>query len=206
MFKNTIIVIVFVLGLYYMMCFNTIEGFKNKKFTARCPDVLIQKGSNFYLYNSKLANVPGVNPITFNNLDEYTQFVDWQRSRGIRCPVLYLQHSFDIQGNPIYKARPSPENLKGGAPSSILEGRKAAQTTKLIDANRNDPPYNKNSFPGHDPKMQNVGLNTPLDKMFHEANNNVSPNPMDTTWGGKDYTKALVDRGYYDNRKRTEKK
>ena len=79
---------------------------------------------------------------------------------------------------PVYKARPSPENLKGGLPSSILEGKKAAPSVKLIDAHRSDPPYNTNSFPGHDPHMQNIGLDTPLDKMFHEANYKTSPNPM----------------------------
>jgi hypothetical protein len=24
-----------------------------------------------------------------------------------------------------------------------------------------------------------------------------SPNPMDTNWGGSDYTQGLVDKGYY---------
>ena len=76
------------------------------------------------MYNSKLADVPGVNPITFSNLDEYVQFTDWQRANGIRCPILFLQHSYDIQGNSVYKARPSPENLNGGLPTSILEGKK----------------------------------------------------------------------------------
>ena len=206
MIKNIIIGIIFVLGLYYMTCMNTIEGFKTKQLNDRCPDVLIQKGSAFFLYNSKLANVPGVNPIRFSNLDEYVQFTDWQRSHGIRCPVLYLQHSYDIQGNSVYKARPSPENLKGGLPTRIVEGKKAASSVKLLDAHRSDPPYNTNSFPGHDPQMQNVGLDTPLDKMFHEPNYKVSPNPMDTTWGGQDHTQDLIDKGYYSNREVLKKK
>ena len=59
----------------------------------RCPNLLIQKGCKIYLHNTKIAEVPGVNPIEFNNLEEYTQFIDWQRSQGIRCPVLYLQEN-----------------------------------------------------------------------------------------------------------------
>jgi len=33
--------------------------------------------------------------------------------------------------------------------------------------------------------------------MFHETDSKVSPNPMDTTWGGQEYTKSLIDSGYY---------
>jgi hypothetical protein len=25
----------------------------------------------------------------------------------------------------------------------------------------------------------------------------ISPNPMDSNWGGADYTQSLVDQGYY---------
>ena len=35
----------------------------------------------------------------------------------------------------------------------------------LLNANRNNPPFNKNLFPGFDPENQYVGLFTPLDKM-----------------------------------------
>ena len=44
---------------------------------------------------------------------------------------------------------------------------------------------------------QEIGLNTPLDKMFHENPSGVSPNPMDTNWGGHKYTQNLVNNGYY---------
>ena len=110
--KLSIIIAVFLLGLYFMCRPDVIEGFDNKNHS--CPNILIQKGSQFYLYNSKQANVPGVNPITFDNLEDYTEFLDWQRSQGIRCPVLFLQESYDAQGNAVYNARPSPDNLQGG--------------------------------------------------------------------------------------------
>jgi len=77
------------------------EGFNNN--TGYCPNVLIQKGSEFYLYNSKRAKVPGVNPIKFNTLEDYTEFIKWQRSQGIRCPVLYLQQTYDTQASVKYK-------------------------------------------------------------------------------------------------------
>ncbi len=82
----------------------------------RCPNVLMQKGSKVYLYNTKLAEVPGVNPIMFENLEEYTQFIDWQRSQGIRCPVLYLQETYDATGKLVCKARPCTVEPQGGLP------------------------------------------------------------------------------------------
>ena len=201
MYKFAIIVIIFILGLYFVINNSTIEGYDNK-LHARCPDILIQKGSSFFLYNSKLAKVPGVNPIRFNNLDGYVEFMDWQRSQGIRCPVLYLQESYDAQGNPVLKARPSPTNLQGGLPDYIVQGglpnaTPVVPTTKLTDASRDDAPYNQNSYPGFDGQGQDIGSVTPLDKMFHETNGKVSANPMDTTWGGREYTQSLVDQGKY---------
>ena len=62
----------------------------------------------FHLLNTKLARVPGVNPLTFQNLEEYTEFVKWQRSNGINCPVLFLQHTYNVQGNSEYKVFENP--------------------------------------------------------------------------------------------------
>ena len=76
--------------------------------TDRCPNILIQHGSEIFLYNSKVEKVPGVNPIRFKSLDDYSEFMDWLQGRGIRCPVLFLQFSYDAQGQAVYKMRPSP--------------------------------------------------------------------------------------------------
>ena len=116
MYKLYIILTLFIVGLYFVVTYPSMQegfgggGHSNK----RCPNILIQKGSVFYLYNSKIAKIPGVNPLQFNSLDEYIEFTDWQRSQGIRCPILYLQESYDAQGNPVLKARPSPTDLNGG--------------------------------------------------------------------------------------------
>jgi hypothetical protein len=62
-------IIVFLIGLFfYTKCADPkyAEGLRNNVNTSRCPDLLIQKGSKIYLYNSKLAQVPGVNPIEFD--------------------------------------------------------------------------------------------------------------------------------------------
>ena len=217
-------IVVFLIGLYFYAKGadpKYSEGLTNNTSSGpRCPNLLIQKGSRFYLYNSKLAQVPGVNPIEFDNLEDYTEFLDWQRSQNIRCPVLYLQETYDAQGNRIYKTRPSVSEPQAGLPPSTaapigiasqiqpineppLEqvGDEAyPNPTLLVDATRNDPPYNYNSYPAHDQTDYYIGTTTPLDEMnTAQEKASVSPNPMDPNWGGPEYTQKLVDSGYYAN-------
>ena len=212
-----IIAIIFILGLYFVMAYPTLESFdtmNNKGY--RCPNILFQRGNDFFLYNSKIAKVPGVNPLQFKNLEEYVEFTDWQRRQGIKCPVLYVQEAYDTQGNTVYKARPSPTDMHGGLPDLILNSGHenknimpmppapndimppANNESLLLDAGQDDMPYNINSYPGFDGKNQYIGLETPLDKMYNEVKGSkVSPNPMDVNWGGAKYTDALVNAGYY---------
>jgi hypothetical protein len=216
-------IIIFLLGLYFYIKASDpqyVESLVNNNSNKpRCPNLLIQKGSRFYLYNSKLAKVPGVNPIEFENLEDYTEFLDWQRSQNIRCPVLYLQETYDAQGKPVYKVRPGVSEPQGGLQPSnrmppgiassdgntILESSLGTPNVPaypdpslLVDATRNDPPYNKNSYPAFDESSYYVGRTTPLDAMdIKQENEKFSPNPMDPNWGGVQYTQSLIDKGYY---------
>lgn len=216
-------IIIFLLGLYFYIKASDpqyVESLVNNNSNKpRCPNLLIQKGSRFYLYNSKLAKVPGVNPIEFENLEDYTEFLDWQRSQNIRCPVLYLQETYDAQGKPVYKVRPGVSEPQGGLQPSnrmppgiassdgntILESSLGTPNVPaypdpslLVDATRNDPPYNKNSYPAFDESSYYVGRTTPLDAMdIKQEKEKVSPNPMDPNWGGVQYTQSLIDKGYY---------
>ena len=192
-----LILLVFLSGIYFYAKTsdpNYYEGLTNNN-GLRCPNMLIQKGSKFYLYNSKVAKVPGVNPVEFDNLEEYTEFLDWQRSQGIRCPVLYLQQSYDAQGNEVYKSRPGVSEQQGGLPPS---GPVYPNPTLLVDATQNDPSYNINSYPAQDQTSYYVGTTTPLDKLNQQKENLLySDDPMDPNWGGIEYTQNLVDQGYY---------
>lgn len=193
---------IFLGGLYFYLMFpNKItEGMTDTSGDLRCPNLLIQKGTKYYLYNSNLVQVPGVNPIMFNDLNEYNNFLKWQRGAGIKCPVLYVQNSYDVQGNRIYKIRPSVNELQGGLSPSLPS---PVEFTKLVDATRTDKPYNENSYPAYDPSSYYVGKYTPLDAMEHaEANMLYSADAMDANWGGEEYTQMLVDSGYYDGNKR----
>jgi hypothetical protein len=219
-----LLTLIFLAGLCFFIISNmypkVLEGFSSQH---RCPNLLVQKDAKLYLYTTNLAEVPGVNPIVFNNLEEYTEFIEWQRSAGIRCPVLYLQNTYDAQGNRVYKIRPSVSEPQGGLPPSSSGSTNGTLDeiqspsfqyapddamspksylhpveTKLVDANHNDPPYNQNSYPSYDQTSYYVGTVTPLDAM-NEAQEKLdkSPDPMDPNWGGAEFTQQLIDQGVY---------
>jgi hypothetical protein len=71
--------------------------------------------------------------------------------------------------------------------------------TLLVDATRNDPPYNKNSYPAYDQSSYYIGKTTPLDGMnILEAQKLVSADAMEPNWGGAAYTQSLIDKGVYN--------
>jgi len=257
-YKLSFIIIIFIFGFFFIYSTNnpqlsqsfnsTIENFDDdntsasnessdsnsviNKVPSNCPDVLIQKGKVFYLYNSKRVKVPGVNPIKFDDLEEYTEFLEWQRSQGITCPILFLQHAYDIQGESVYKNHPSPDNISSGAPEALIQ--LSDTLSKMVpppnyntvlppnilpihsldvirdmninnninlsnDIKANNPMTNgsiKPMYPSYDPQNQEIGIDTPMDKIFNEKTR-VSPNPMDTNWGGVKYTDAAINSGMY---------
>ena len=137
--KIIILVLIFLGGLYFYIQYGNkpqfLEGLTNANGEVRCPNILIQKGAKYFLYNSNIDQVPGVNPIMFNNLDEYTKFVEWQHNAGIRCPVLYVQNTYDAQGNRVYKMRPSVCEPQGGLPpstTSVSESSVSGSTSPSV--------------------------------------------------------------------------
>jgi len=174
--------IVFVLsvgGLYFYLKHSDksiLEGMTASG-ESRCPNILIQKGAKYYLYNSTLAKVPGVNPIMFNNLEEYVEFIDWQRGAGIRCPVLYVQNTYDAQGERVYKIRPSVTELQGGLPPSLSSSSCSPPINRLVP-----------------PRIDDTAVD---EHMLHNNDEGVSADPMDPNWGGVKYTEKIVRQGVY---------
>lgn len=201
MIKIILVLFVFALGLYFiaMTCrMPMIENFGNddEEITSRCPNMLIERDSKYFLYNSKMAVVPGVNPIQFNNLEEYTQFLEWQRGQGINCPVLQLQYSTDPQNNDIYKIKPNIFENQGGLPNSegadgtYPQPLMSSSISKVFDANQDDPPFNQGGAFGFDPENQYIGLKTPVDLIGFQGDK--SPSAMDSNWGGIQFTKTQL--------------
>jgi hypothetical protein len=170
----------------------------------RCPNILVQHGSEIFLYNSKVEKVPGVNPIRFKSLDDYSEFMDWLQGRGIRCPVLFLQYSYDAQGNAVYKMRPSPVDLQGGLSPNVPYSPAPAALVQMMDASRDNPPFNNQMYDGFDPLNFNMGDYTSQDAAFRakELTSKYSDNPMDSNWGGIQYSESVVASGAYIDRTR----
>ena len=194
-----------VLGLYYYInsykYYETLENNTNNS-TEQCPNMLIEKDGNYHLYNSKKKIAFGVNPITFNNLEEYTKFIEWQNNQNISCPILYLQYSTDAQNNELIQVKSSIFENEGGLLSKTKNflDQDSVDENQILDATKdNDHMFNTNMFNGFDSLNQDIGLDTPLDKIFHQPGNK-SVNPMDPHWGGKNYTLDAVNRGDFEER------
>ena len=199
MIQRTLIIVLFVVSLLFYIYYGNgslKEGFSGN--SSRCPNVLIQKGKDFFLFNTKQARIPGVNPLQFSSLEDYKEFLDWQRSQGIRCPVLYLQQGYNAQGDEIFQQRPDPLEPQGGLGATPEAPLEEEITTLLYDASRGDAPYNQGGYPAFDPHNQYIGEHTPLDAMNNQSEKlPYSGDPMDSNWGGPAYTQELINRGYY---------
>ena len=172
--------------------------------TNRCPNILVQHGSEIFLYNSKVEKVPGVNPIRFKSLDDYSEFMEWLKGRGIRCPVLFLQYSYNAQGEAVYKIRPSPADIQGGLSANVPYSPAPAALVQMMDASRDNPPFNNQMYDGFDPLNFNMGDYTAHDAAFREKELTMkySDNPMDANWGGRQFTESVVASGAYIDRTR----
>lgn len=150
-----------------------------------CPNLLVEKDGKLHLYNTAKAGVPGVNPIVFNDLDEYTEFIQWLRSQRIKCPVLKLTRAFDAQNNevfhgpPVYKA-PGVPILPSG------KGRR-------LESNKALEPKGPAAF---DPAGQDIGGNDAIDKMYRDTSS-ISADAMQMNWGGAEFASEEVAAGEY---------
>ena len=215
-------VIIFLGGLHFYAKYATYEK------TSRCPNILVQIGSKYFLLNSNIAKVPGVNPLEFNTLEDYHEFLKWQKTVGIKCPVLFVQKTYDAQGNRVYKMRPSVNDQKGGLPptSPYYVSSNKPNTAIINESTCGKPTIDVS---GAEP---NTSINYSLWELFTgtqssskiDANGNVvhnkltpkiefpadlkpcpvpefktlSDDPMDTNWGGQDYTEKAIKSGKYE--------
>jgi hypothetical protein len=220
------LIIVFFIGLY-LYTFNkltkdVIVSKENMDNDDSCPDILINKGNSLLLFNSKKPVKDGENPIPFFSLDDYINYLEIQRKKGIKCPVLYLQQENDTQGNDVYRVRPGPFDLQGGIqthnmtiagmnhqdlpvgpqPTLLMKDTSNLnknKPSKYIDASRENGNYNKGNYAGFDPYGLYIGSYTEIDKIHDSTSlKNISDNPMDTNWGGVTYTEQAVNSGKYD--------
>jgi hypothetical protein len=95
-----LIFLIYLWGIYFIMQ-PTSESFVSGK----CPTTLIKDGNHIFLYDPSMAKVPGVNPIQFKSIEEYKDYIEWQRKNKLNCPILHLERSCDAQGGNMYEIR-----------------------------------------------------------------------------------------------------
>jgi hypothetical protein len=72
---------------------------------------------------------------------------------------------------------------------------------EILDASRDNAPYNENNFAGFDAHGQHIGEFTELDKIHQSTEQvKISDNPMDTNWGGPVFSRNTVHSGKYADR------
>ena len=129
-------------------------------------------------------------------MEDYAEFVRWQRSQNINCPILFLQNTLDTQNNSVYKVCQDPFRQ----PNVVLRTDIFTERNNWQAANKTTNQSSSKKIHGFDANNQKIGVVTPLDKMFHSSKD-ISPNPMDTNWGGHEFTQNLIDEGAYDDQK-----
>jgi len=88
-------------GFFVMQTGKSQESFVSGK----CPTTLIKDGNHIFLYDPSMAKVPGVNPIRFKDLEEYKEYIEWQRKNKLQCPLLHLERVCTTQGTDMYEIR-----------------------------------------------------------------------------------------------------
>jgi uncharacterized short protein YbdD (DUF466 family) len=136
--------------------------------SSTCPTTMIKDGDTILLYNPNYPKIPGVNPIQMNSLEDYEEYVEWQRANKLNCPILHLEKVFDTQGDEQYQVKNSFNNDECGVNHSIPNVRQTPDLGKIIDASLDDPPYNSNQYPSYDPTDQDIGRKNIID---HTINN-----------------------------------
>jgi len=142
----------------------------------QCPNLLRQEGTSIVLYD---LNQPGssTNPAIFTSLDEYSQFVKEQEAKGVKCPVLELQ--------------------KGVVGSSLSDAPIVAPISTDLEGKQI---FNQGSYPPFDP-FNDVLYDRPNENRnenMENAEDEMSDNPMDTNWGGVQYSAQTLVSGKYD--------
>jgi hypothetical protein len=197
--KEQLIILGFIAGLIFCATYTNkslMEGFNDRNRAPQndefdCPNLLIRKGNKLMLLNNRKARIPGINPIFFDNLEDYVEFNKWQRSQDIKCPVLYFNEMQDAQGNTKFRMLNDPLDPQAGLPSY----NRMAKEVPLYDSNMDHPPYNQNNYHGFDPTNQNNGRYTSLDKAFYTNNKGNSADAMEVNWAGAESSRRMVQSG-----------
>ena len=160
--------------LFYIYYRNSIEGFSTQQLLSKnkeCPNKLVRKNGAIELSYSNKKRVAGVNPVEFNNLEDYKQYLEWQKANGTACPILSFQDEDKSEPSGISSiTKKLTDQTRVVIPDKMSY---SAREHPLYDAGRDDPPFNSGSFAGFDPEDQNIGVYTRLDKIAKQKENSI---------------------------------
>lgn len=154
-----------------------------------CPTLLIKRGNKLMLFNKNMPELPGENPIFFNHLDEYIEYVKTQRKLyNQSCPILFLQEEVNTQGENVYRVRNTVGTTKNIDP--LLLG-------SLDDYFKNKTNILPKFTPPEGPKAFN---NPPPNQSIHMGNTGVDVNfqhPPLTPYKDANRSNQPFNQGYY---------
>ena len=193
--------ILFCLGINVVVKYSNIDKREfepfNSNYNHSCENLLIKKGDKYHLKNTRIPKSPGVNPIIFDHLEDYISYMEQQREKGKICPVLFLENVSTTQGTEskkVYSINHDTSMSNGYMPGLSF-------ITDNIEMERNlnaDSEHNPWSFEASDPSRYTNGLYTNTDAIYH-SNEKISPNPMDSNWGGVKFTRDMIESGEFND-------
>ena len=219
MARVSIILSIFALGFLFTLSYGHKDLIQEPfDITNTCPNLLIRKGNEIHLINTNKALIPGVNPIKFDSLEEYSQFIEYQRHLKINCPVLYYQETYNTQNDKGFRLHNDPFNPQTGVPSHIAKEyniNNSAILNHIENTDKNGVEYQvdktnhlKQKCP-EDYRIKDGDFTQPMDttdqtigNKSHLDNITMDTNPMATNWKGHDKTDKAIEMGEFDGQKR----
>jgi len=200
---QSIVVLFFILTFFVGFLVLLNNGLSNNEtIPSSCPNLLVRNGTKLSLLNSNMKEIVGVNPLIFNSLEDYKKYVTIENNKGNHCPVLYIQEENNSQGKDIYKMYSDPLNIEPGLTPITLMNYSNVESMStpipVLDANRENSPFNANNYPGFDPYGLNVGEFTTIDEVHNSTKKDkINDNAMDSNWSGVIKSQQSVASGKY---------
>lgn len=213
-----IIIVIFIILLIISIYLYTTRFFEGLVGNVGCPDMLLQKGNQYLLYNTYIPE-SSTNPVVFDNLAQYAEYINVETEKGNKCPILFVQQVLGAQGDSTYKIKNNPINpqdidYKSKEPSIAPNDNKIQNEYKT--------PYSRQLYMDNlaSSLVQNLSMNEVMnvDKLELTKNillktqppctktmddiipfelNGLTADPMKTNWGGAEFSTELINNGYY---------
>ena len=186
-------------SIFESPAFESFKNFSENKYDLKqeCPNILIRDGERIELLNTRQPRVPGINPVYFDNLEDYAEYYKYQRVNNKNCPVLYYQSTYDTQNKKGWRLLVNPFEPNAGLHSGPTQENSEEVKQLLTDANTHSSKFNKNQFLAFDPDDQMIGIQSDLDMKQHPDD------PMSKNWEGHETTHNALLSGKFKDRVRT---